>query len=340
MAVKEKQPNVFFIPEHKKDTIIDYAVKGGLLLLLLWGGKKFYNQWRTNQQEKKAGDDPATQQAIKFRTAMEGAGTDEKTIFETAKEITDWDAVTKAYRNLYNTNLTEDLKDDLSAEEYQKFFNIINLTEKSPGKPGKSKVDSNKGRIVVSKARVNIRKTPRATGSPTKDKLLVFGRSNIITTVDKSIATGVATGRTSFDEKSEPSGVLFIEVQVLRKGGTVKDSYTAWVAASQVETISGAQYKEKKYPALTITKEQYDNASSSLNGTDYVNYHQEIITHVPADIMNDKFHVVGKAESEMILGFPIMELKTKDKTLVKFLTIDDTKRWVDKQFVSIKSVNQ
>ena len=340
MDVKAEQPNVFYIPEHKKDSLIDYAVKGGLLLLLLWGGKKFYNQWRTNQQEKKAGDDPATQQAIKFRTAMEGAGTDEKTVFETAKEITDWDAVTKAYRNLYNTNLTEDLKDDLSAEEYQKFFNIINLTQKSSNKPVKSTVNYNKGLIVVSKAQVNIRKTPRATGSQTKDKLLVFGRSNIITTADKSIAIGIATGRTSFDEKAEPSGVLFLEVQILKKGAAVKDSFTAWVAASQVESITGTEYKEKKYPALSISKEQYDEASSSLNGADYVNYHQEIITHSPADIMDDKFHAVGKAESKMILGFPIMELKTKDKTLVKFLTIDDTKRWVDKQFVNIKSVNQ
>lgn len=340
MAVNTEQPNVFVIPERKKDTIIDYAVKGGLLILLLWGGKKLYNQWRVNQQEKRAGDDPATQQAIKLRTAMEGPGTDEKTVFETAKEITDWQAVTNAYRNLYQTNLTEDLKDDLSAEEYQKFFNIINLTEKAPGKSVKSNVDTGKGRIVVSKARVNIRKTARASGSPTKDKLLVFGRSNIITTADKGIAIGVATGRTSFDEKAEPSGVLFLEVQVLRKGAAIKDSYTAWVAASQVETITGEEYKTKKYPPLSITKEQYDEASSSLTGTEYVNYDQEIITHSPAEIMNEKFEVVGNAESQMILGFPIMELKAKDKTLVKFMTIDDTKRWVDKRFVNINTVNQ
>lgn len=336
MAVNETQPNpnIFVIPEQHKNTLIDYAVKGGLVLLLLWGGKKFYNQWRVNQQEKKAADDPATQQAIKLRTAMEGAGTDEKTIFETAKEITDWEAVTTAYRNLYQANVTEDLKDDLSAEEYQKFFNIINLTQRKPDQKIKTSVEFSKGRIAISKAQVNIRKTPRASGSQTKDKLLVFGRSNIITTIDAGIAAGITTGRTMFDEKAEPSGVLFIEITVLKKNAPVKDAFTAWVAASQIETLTGEQYKLKRNPALSITKEQYDDASASLNGTELgANYRREIVTISPTYILNDKFQAIGEAAKNIILGFPIMELNTPNEDYVKFLTIDDTQRWVKKKHI-------
>lgn len=336
MAVNETQPNphIFVIPEQHKNTLIDYAVKGGLVLLLLWGGKKFYNQWRTNQQEKQAADDPATQQAIKIRTAIEGAGTEEKEIFETAKEITDWQAVATAYRNLYQANITEDLKNDLSAEEYQKFFNIINLTQKKPDTKIKTSLDYAKGRVAVSKAQVNIRKTPRASGSTTKDKLLVFSRSNIITAVDKGIAIGITTGRTTFDEKAEPSGVLFIEITVLKKNAPVKDALTAWVAASQIETLTSEQYKLKRNPALSITKEQYDSASASLNGTDLgANYRREIITISPTYILNDKFQAIGEAAKNIILGFPIMELNTTNDEYVKFLTIDDTQRWVKKKHI-------
>lgn len=336
MAVNETQPNpnIFVIPEQHKNTLIDYAVKGGLLLLLLWGGKKFYTQWKTNEQEKKAADDPATQQAIKLRTAMEGAGTDEKTIFETAKEITDWEAVAIAYRNLYQTNVTEDLKNDLSAEEYQKFFNIINLTQKKPNQKVKTAFDYAKGNVAISKAKVNVRKTPRASGSQTKDKLLVFGRSNIITTVDAGMAIGITTGRTSFDEKAEPSGVLFIEVTILKKDAPIRDSYTAWVAASQIETLTGEQYKQKRNRALVITAEQYNNASASLNGTGVEpNYRKEIITVSPTHVLNDKFQSVSETAKNIILGYPIMELNTPTEDYIKFQTIDDTQRWVKKKHV-------
>lgn len=222
----------------------------------------------------------------------------------------------------------------MSAEEYQKFFNIINLSQRKSDQKIKTSLQFGKGRIAISKAQVNIRKTPRASGSQTKDKLLVFGRSNIITSADSGIAVGITTGRTMFDEKAEPSGVLFIEINVLKSNASVKDSFTAWVAASQIETLTSEQYKLKRNPALSITKEQYDDASASLNGTDLgANYRREIITISPTYILNDKFQAIGEAAKNIILGFPIMELKTPNEDYVKFLTIDDTQRWVKKKHI-------
>ncbi|MFY9310085.1 MAG: hypothetical protein WAQ28_13650 [Bacteroidia bacterium] len=242
-------------------------------------------------------------------------------------------------RNLYHTNVTDDLKDDLSAEEYQKFFNIINLTQKQPDQKIKTSLEYGKGRVAVSKARVNIRKTPRASGSQTKDSLLVFGRSNIITTIDSGIAAGITTGRTMFDEKAEPSGVLFIEITILKTNAPVKDAFTAWIAASQIETLTAEQYKQKKNPALSITKEQYDSASASLTGMELgADYRREIITTSPTYILNDKLQAVGEVAKNIILGYPIMELTTPGNTYVKFMTIDDTQRWVSKKH--IKTINK
>lgn len=60
-------------------------------------------------------------------------------------------------------------------------------------------------------------------------------------------------------------------------------------------------------------------------------YNTELITVAPVSILNEKFQQAGQSASGVILGYPIMELTTKDKVLVKFLTIDGTERWVNKQ---------
>lgn len=344
MAVNQntQQPPFFVISDSKKETIIDYAVKGGLLALLIWGAKKGYDKFRHNQEENKAGEDPATQQAMSIRSAMNPSGfewlrstdgTNEESILSVAKEIASLEDVIKAYRRLYSGSLMDDLKRDMKTDSYARLLNIFKLG-KNTSEPGKNKssVDYRKGLIVVSKAALNIRKTPRVYGTPTTDKLLIYKRSNVIRTVDARIAVGVATGRSTFDEKAEPSGVLFLEITILKKGAPISDSFSAWVAASQVETITAVDYKAKKYPALTITKDEYDKASATLSGMDSgADYNTELITVAPASVLDEKFQISGQAASGVILGYRIMELATKDKVFVKFLTVDGTERWVNKQ---------
>src|ERR1051326_3178131 len=349
MALTENtmQPPVIVVPESKKkDTLIDYAVKGGLIALLLWGAKKGYDKIRHNAEENKTADDPATQQAMSLRSAMNPSGfewlrnmdgTNEESIFNTAKNIMNLEDVIKAYRRLYSgSSLMDDLKREMGTDSYLRLLNIFKLGKNTPEK-GKNKtaLDYSKGLIVVSKAKTNIRKTPRVYGTPTTDDLLIYKRSNIIKTVDAKTAVGIATGRSSFDEKAEPSGVLFIEVSILKKSSGYKESFTAWVAASQVETISTTEYKEKKYPALTLTQEEYDKASATLNGiSSGADYNSEIITTAPADILDEKFQKVGKAARGLILGYPIMELSTNENVFLKFLTIDGTERWVNKKNIT------
>lgn len=323
MAVNKntEQPPVIVIPQQNKDKIIDYAVKAGLLVLLYWGGKRIIEKFRHDKAENSIGTNPAAQQASDLRAALNPSGqrwlwlvdgVNKDAVFNVAKNIKDFTQVIKEYRNLYGDSLDSDLNSKLSPAEYHRFKNTFifnNANPKTTTSP--SGLNYKNGLVVVSKARLNVRKTPRAYGSQAKDDVLVFGRSNILTTVDKGTAVGITTGRTTFDEKAEPSGVLFIEVSVLKTKAAIKDSLTAWVAASQVESITPAEYKQKKYPALSISQEEYDNASSSLNGKDTLaNYQREIVTLSPTYILNDKFNVIGEVAKNIILGFPIMELTT------------------------------
>ncbi len=344
MAVKEntgQQPPVFVLPQQDKNKLTDLAVKAGLAVLAYWGLKKIITNFNHNQAENSVGTNTEAQQATSLRAAINPSGkrwlwwvdgVDTTAIFNIAAKIKNFKDVIKEYRNLYDgDSLENDLRSKISAEEYNRFLNTVNFSNAEQVK-NKSSVNFSAGRVAISKAEVNIRKTPRASGSQTKDKLLVFGRSNIITTVDTGMAIGITTGRTSFDEKAEPSGVLFIEVTILKKDAPIKDSFTAWVAGSQVETFTSEQYKQKRNPALVITKEQYDNASASLNGTGIEpNYRKEIITVSPTHVLNDKFQTVNEAAKNIILGYPIMELKTHNEDYVKFQTIDDTQRWVKKK---------
>ncbi len=71
----------------------------------------------------------AAQYAAQFYQAVDGIGTDETMIFNTANAMyrngIPFDLVNKAYKNLYNANLLEDLQGDLSSTDFQRFNAIL-----------------------------------------------------------------------------------------------------------------------------------------------------------------------------------------------------------------------
>jgi len=336
--VMPQMPMPFMLPASTLDKALDYGVKGVLIVGAVWGAKKIYDKWQHDKAENKTGDDPATQQAMALRSAMNPSGfewlrnadgTNEDAIFATAKAMTDLDAVIKAYRQLYSGgSLMDDLKREMKPESYTRFLNIFKFNDK----PHQTANQQATNKVVVTKAKTNLRKTPRLAGTPH-----FWSSSNVIITVDAGTAIGLATGRTVYDAEAKPSGVNFIEVHALKKDAPIKDSFSVWVAASQVNTISGDEYKQKKYPAIAITQEQYDKATAPLNGilsdTMKPDYKQEIITITSAPVLNEKFEMTGRAEANTILGFPVMELFTGKKNFVQFLTIENTIRWVDKTLI-------
>jgi len=52
-------------------------------------------------------------------------GTDEDLLFKIAEEIKNIDKVAKIYYEIFNSRLYDDLQKELSAEELQRFFDII-----------------------------------------------------------------------------------------------------------------------------------------------------------------------------------------------------------------------
>ncbi|MEI6882531.1 MAG: hypothetical protein WCK82_14525, partial [Bacteroidota bacterium] len=97
-------------------------------------GKKIIAELNKDAAQNAADDSPEVRQAIALRSAVNPSGvsflksldtTNLSLVFDTAKTITNLDAVIKAYKNLYTDNLLDDLQSDLSGEEFQKFLNLV-----------------------------------------------------------------------------------------------------------------------------------------------------------------------------------------------------------------------
>ena len=96
-----------------------------------------------------AGNDKTTQLAQALRDAMNRSGikimmsvdgTDVDLIMQTATQISDYKAVSDAYRVLYSSELTTDLSEELSRTDLQRFYDIVykRATGPTTGTAGKS----------------------------------------------------------------------------------------------------------------------------------------------------------------------------------------------------------
>ncbi len=118
----------------EKDINQKIYVYGGLGLVaayFLWNRIKAANK-------DKAGDelasDASSQQAALLRAAFNPSGaslliqtdgTKNEAVTATAKQIKDFGKVAQAYKNLYNSNLSDDLTNELTAEELTSFFALV-----------------------------------------------------------------------------------------------------------------------------------------------------------------------------------------------------------------------
>ena len=120
MAVSEKNQNKIIL-----------GVGGAIALY-------FLSRAIAQASKDKAGDslttDEAASQAALLRSAFNPSGsslliqtdgTNNKAVFDAAKNIKNFGAVAKAYKSLYESNLSDDLTNELTAEELQKFFAIV-----------------------------------------------------------------------------------------------------------------------------------------------------------------------------------------------------------------------
>lgn len=104
----------------KAITILGFTLGG------VFGYRWWLNKKNATDEAGKLQDDVFTQQASAIKNAIDGAGTDEDTLFSIAPLITDWRKVLEAYSRLTTgRNLENDLSAELDAAEYKKFMDLL-----------------------------------------------------------------------------------------------------------------------------------------------------------------------------------------------------------------------
>jgi len=236
----------------------------------LWLGNRYLKKWRSDKEAGKL-DTPQSQAASRIRTAIEGAGTNEAELFETARFIAlnkiAWKDVAASYKNLYAANIEDDLRSDFDAKELKTFFDIFNFTTSSLTTPppfAALQFDTSKLQVVfLTKKETNIRKSAKVLGGGAIDKAdpsYTFHKSNVIRLVPQGKYIGVATGRSAADN----NGNLFYEFTSLIADGKAFKAYKLWAAASQLD--------KKEFKTGKEASDFYTNAIKNKSGVMFSSY--------------------------------------------------------------------
>lgn len=310
--------------------LLDYGLKAVLVVGAVYGISKIVKNYQKSNTEHEVEKKPEVSQAMTIYSAMNPSGmdwmkkmdgTNTEAILNTAKEITDLNKVQDAYRKLYNSSLLDDLRQELSPEDYTKFLNTLKFSSKNINKgTNKPKIDFKKGTLIATKLQTNVRKTPKNISKWSFD-------SNIIKLAEAGKFIGFATGKSEFDNSgSGETGTLFIEIQSVALD--TKKPVFFWVAASQLQTISQADYKARKYPFFWL------NEKDTLSGFDGTQ--RRVITFSAVPVLDEQFRMIGIASPLQQLGYSIMELNdNKGNEYVKFITNQKKQHWVNKKFVQV-----
>ena len=313
--------------QHK---LLDYGLKAVVVVGTVYGISKLIKHYQKNNTENQVEKNPEVSQAMTIYSAMNPSGmewmrkmdgTNTEAILNVAKEITDLNKVQNAYRKLYNSSLLDDLRQELSPEDYNKFLNTLkynpNNIHTGTTKP---KIDFKRGSFIVTKQQANLRKTPKNTSKWSLD-------NNIIKLAEAGKFIGFATGKSEFDNSgSGDSGTLFIEIQSVALD--TKTTIFFWVALSQLQVISQADYKARKYPFFWI------NEHDALTGFD--GKQKRVIAFTSVPILDEQFKMIGIASPLQQLGLSVMELNdNRGNEYIKFITTQHKQHWVNKKFVQV-----
>lgn len=116
-------------------TVKTWVVTAFGAIAVFFVGRYFLRQYKKKQEQKKLAYSAESQQAALIRASLNpsgtswlmwGDGTKEGKLMSVASQITDINAVTQAYRNLYNSEMHSDIQNELSSYEYTQFLNTIN----------------------------------------------------------------------------------------------------------------------------------------------------------------------------------------------------------------------
>lgn len=339
-------------PDPRMRLVNALLLAGGLVVT--WNiGRKLLKQINKDSQQLQVDDSPAVRQAMTLRSAlnpsgiswMRGAdGTNEQLVLETAKTVTDMDGVIKAYHNLYDSNLLDDLQNDLSAEDFQRFTTLVSSnSKKGGGQPPTQFVKASN--LVVAKKEVFIRSSPDATNHGAVYE--IASRNNILGKAKPGEFLGYATGKQHFDEKNN---VKFIEVGFVVNGekapadrkGLNKKKTIYWVSSSlnYVDIFSSYKSMFDTYPdTLKATPwmkplDFFKSTDKTIKGVEM----PRLIARGNVSVLDDRFRTIAKVDAGTLLGQLIMTIHTGKDNYYQFLTVDNTRRWVLDHNVQLQSL--
>jgi hypothetical protein len=312
-------------------------------------GKNLIAKVNKNNAQKNTDDKPEVRQAMSLRSSVNPSGyswmksfdtTNVDTVMEIAKTITNLDKVQKAYKDLYQDNLLDDLQSDLSTGEYEAFLNIIaSNANKDTSNGGAPPVQyTKKNQLIVAKKDVTLRSSPDASNHGAFYE--VFSEDNIYRVAKAGEFLGYATGQQHYDEVNN---VKFIQVAYVinakyaptayKKKNKVKMSF--WISASSNYTV--------QFPNAKAMISAYPKTSSTAAWKKPLDYFDlkgiptpRLLTKSAAVILNERFAPINHASANTILGQLMMSMQTKQGVLLKFRTIDNTIRWVDQRYIQLQ----
>jgi hypothetical protein len=263
---------------------------------------------------------PAAGQARALNAAMNPSGNNwmrdfdfnnPNAIYETAKQITNLDAVMNFYNAQTGRKLHEDLTSEIGAEGYNKFLALATKGKSGDIKYSLVRGDIPANRWIVTTAEANVRRTPK------KDPF------NIVKLVPKGKSIGITTGKYVYDEFANVTFIEFFSLDI--KTNTKKYFF---VAKSQVELLTKAEKDKREkveklpFEVLTGANEKAALLLVSIRATTVYNEAFTPITTIPPNI---------------IIGFPLLTLDTGKGKYIKVKTIQNSTRWVKAQDVTLQN---
>lgn len=343
-----KEKIVQTVQDNQSVLIKGVLIAGGIYLTYRVG-KNLIAKVNKNNAQKNTDDKPEVRQAMSLRSSVNPSGyswmksfdtTSVDTVMEIAKTITNLDKVQKAYKDLYQDNLLDDLQSDLSTSEYEAFLNIIaSNANKDTSNGGAPPVQyTKKNQLIVAKKDVTLRSSPDASNHGAFYE--VFSEDNIYRVAKAGEFLGYATGQQHYDEVNN---VKFIQVAYVinakyaptayKKKNKVKMAF--WISASSNYTV--------QFPNAKAMISAYPKTSSTAAWKKPLDYFDlkgiptpRLLTKSSAVILNEQFAPINHASANTILGQLMMSMQTKQGVLLKFRTIDNTIRWVDQRYIQLQ----
>ena len=298
-------------------------IKAALAVIAYLTLKKIFADKAQDNADSQIDTNPAAGQARALNAAMNPSGNNwmrnfdfnnPLAIYDIARQITSLDAVMNFYNAQTGRKLHEDLTSEIGAVGYNKFLALATKGKSGDVKFSLFRKDIPANRWIVTTAEANVRRSPK------KDPF------NIVKLVSKGKSIGITTGKYVYDELAN---ITFIEFFSLNVKTNTKQYF--YVAKSQVELLTKATKDKREaskmpFEILTGTVPDKNRKAALL-----------LISIDTTTVYNESFTPITTIPPNMIIGFPLLTLDTGKGIFIKVRTIQNSKRWVKAQDVTLRN---